>query len=92
MQQTRSHRESISEVERAPFVLDLDLNKERLPVQRSLGLKWDIDSDKFTFELSLKDKPNTHRGILSPASSVYYPLSFLAPIILPAKQLTSLLR
>ena len=78
--------ESIAKVERAPSVLDLELNKERLPVQRTLGLKWDMESDKFTFEVSLKDKPNTSRGILSLTSSVYHPLGFLAPIVFPAKK------
>ena len=35
--------ESIPKDERAPSVLDLDLNKERLPVQQTLGLKWDME-------------------------------------------------
>ena len=39
--------ESIPESERAPSVLDLDLGHERLLVQRTLGLKWDMESDKF---------------------------------------------
>ena len=68
-------------------MLDLDLGQERLPVHRTLGLKWDMESDKFTFNVDLKDKPNTRRGILSLTSSVYDPLGFLAPIILPAKKL-----
>ena len=46
-----------------------------------------MESDKFTFEVSLKDKPNTRRGILSLTSSVYHPLGFLAPIVLPANKL-----
>ena len=79
--------ESIPESERAPSVLDLDLGQESLPVQQTLGLKWDMESDKFTFNVDLKDKPNIRRGILSLTSSVYDPLGFLAPIILPAKKL-----
>ena len=51
--------ESIPESEGPPSVLDLDLGQERLPVQRTLGLKWDMESDKFTFNVDLKDKPNT---------------------------------
>ena len=79
--------ESTPESERAPSVLYLDSGQERLPAQRTLGLKWDMGSDKFTFKVDLKDKPNTRRGILSLTSSVYDPLSFLAPIIVPAKKL-----
>jgi len=46
-----------------------------------------MESDEFTFNVDLKDKPNTRRGILSLTTSVYDPLSFLAPIVLPAKKL-----
>ena len=78
---------SIPQVERGPSVLDLDLDKEKPPIQRTLGLHWDMKSDKFMFKVALKDKPNTRRGILSLTSSVYDPLGFVAPIILPAKKL-----
>ena len=74
--------ESIPESERASSVLDLDLDKGRLPVERTLGLKWDMQKDVFIFSADLKDKPNTRRGILSLTSSIYDPL-----IILPAKKL-----
>lgn len=79
--------ETIPARERAPSVLDLDLDKERLPVERTLGLKWDMQKDQFMFSTFLKDKPNTRRGILSLTSSIYDPLGFLVPIILPAKKL-----
>lgn len=46
-----------------------------------------MECDKFLFKVALKDKPNTRRGILSLSSSVYDPLGFVAPIILPAKKL-----
>ena len=78
---------SIPQVERAPSVLDLDLDKEKPPIQRTLGLHWDMKSDKFMFKVALKDRPNTRRGILSLTSSVYDPLGFVAPIILQAKKL-----
>ena len=78
---------SIPQVKRAPSVLDLDLDKEKPPIQRTLGLHWDMKSDKFMFKVALKDRPNTRRGILSLTSSLYDPLGFVAPIILPAKKL-----
>ena len=79
--------DSIPQVERAKSVLDLDLDKGKLPIQRTLELHWDMTSDKFWFNVVLKDKPNTRRGILSLVSSVYDPLGFVAPIIVPAKKL-----
>ena len=45
--------ESIPKDKRAPSVLDLDLDKDKLPLQRALGLKWDMESDKFTFAVVL---------------------------------------
>ncbi|XP_078384765.1 uncharacterized protein LOC144667238 [Oculina patagonica] len=46
-----------------------------------------MQKDMFIFSAVLKDKPNTRRGILSLTSSIYDPLGFLAPTILPAKKL-----
>ena len=77
---------SIPESERASSVLDLTLDKG-LPIERTLGLRWDMENDEFIFSAVLKDKPNTRRGILSLTSSIYDPLGFMAPIILPAKKL-----
>ncbi|XP_074608716.1 uncharacterized protein LOC141863136 [Acropora palmata] len=73
--------------ERAPSLLDLDLDKDKPPIQRALGLHWNMDADMFTFKVNLKEKPNTRRGILSLTSSLYDPLGLVAPIILPAKKL-----
>ena len=71
---------SIPQVERAPSVLALDLDKGKRPIQGTLVLHWDIKSDKFMFKVALKDKQNTRRGILSLMSSVYNPLEFVAPL------------
>lgn len=46
-----------------------------------------MQKDMFIFDAALKSKSNTRRGILSLTSSIYDPLGFLAPIILPAKKL-----
>ena len=54
--------DSIPQVERAPSVLDLDLDKDKPPIQRTLGLYWDMKSDKFMFKVALKDRPNTRKG------------------------------
>ena len=68
--------ETIPESERASSVLDLDLDKGRLPVERTLGLRWDMQKAMFIFDAALKSKPNTRRGILSLTSSIYDPLRF----------------
>ena len=38
-------------VERAPSVLGLDLEKVNPPIQRTLGLKWDLEKDEFTLKV-----------------------------------------
>ena len=73
--------------ERAPSLLDLDLDKDKPPIQRALGLHWNMETDMFTFKVNLKEKPNTRRGILSLTSSLYDPLGLVAPIILLANKL-----
>ncbi|VDI67426.1 Hypothetical predicted protein [Mytilus galloprovincialis] len=53
---------------------DLDLESDSKPLQRSLGLSWDVNTDNFLFQLSSENKPITRRGILSTINSLYDPL------------------
>ncbi|XP_076839331.1 uncharacterized protein LOC143484479 [Brachyhypopomus gauderio] len=78
---------SIPEEHRASKMKDLDLRHDALPVERTLGVQWDTEMDTFTYSMKLQDKPMTRRGILSVINSIYDPLGFLAPVILPAKLL-----
>ncbi|XP_071161241.1 uncharacterized protein [Mytilus edulis] len=66
---------------------DLDLECDSKPLQRSLGLSWDVNTDNFLFQLSSENKPITRRGILSTINSLYDPLGFLAPVIIKGKLL-----
>ena len=72
---------------RAKDLKDLDLRHDPMPVQRSLGTDWCIESDTFGFRIELRDKPVTRRGILSAISSVYDPLGAVSPVILNGKQI-----
>ena len=49
---------------------NLDLDTDNLPMQWRLGLNWDLDTDSFTFRVSLKETPFTRRGVLSTVSSL----------------------
>ncbi len=71
----------------AKAVLVCDLNCDPLPMERALGIQWNVASDEFGFSIQVKDRPLTRRGILSIVSAIYDPLGFLAPVILPAKQI-----
>ena len=71
--------------DRAKEIKDLDLRHDTLPIQRSLGTCWCMESDTFKFRITLKDKPFTRRGILSTVSSVYDPLGIVSPVVLKGK-------
>ena len=75
--------ESVPESDRAATVRLLDLDK--LPIERALGIQWNIETDSFECDIQVKTRPFTRRGILSIMSSVYDPLGFVSPFNLPAK-------
>ena len=62
-----------------------------LPEERALWICWDTERDTFKFQIDLKEKPMTPRGMLSTVSSIYDPLGFVAPFILEGKRLLQLL-
>ncbi|XP_057197195.1 uncharacterized protein LOC130558657 [Triplophysa rosa] len=76
----------IKKTERASAVKDVDLNYSELPMQSVLGVKWNIESDTFSFKVDLAEKAATRRRILSTVASVYDPFGFLAPYILTGKR------
>lgn len=84
---SREVLQSIPEELRSKTLCELDLDRDKLPVDKALGLQWCIETDSFKFKLKVKEKPSTKRGMLSMISSIYDPLGFLAPLILPAKLL-----
>ena len=81
-------REVLSEIpdgERARPTLDLDL--ENLPVERTLGVRWNVERDAYLFKVRVPHQPSTKRGILSAVSSLYDPVGFVCPVSLAAKKI-----
>jgi hypothetical protein len=83
MSNSREVLANISGEERANPTLDLDL--DHLPVERALGVQWDVERDVFKFQVTNLNKPNTKRGVLSTFSSLYDPLGLVCPVVLEAK-------
>lgn len=79
--------QAITEDQRAKDLKELYLDRDKLPVERALGLQWCVETDSFRFKMEMKQQPFTRRGMLSASSSVYDPLGFLAPVTLPAKMM-----
>lgn len=77
--------DSIPISEQAIEVKALDLNFDDTPLERALGIHWDIDSDRLRFSVDLKHQPATRCGILSTVASLYDPLGFIAPFLLSGK-------
>ena len=69
--------QSVPECHRRSGVKNADLDGS-LPVERALGIYWDIDKDTFKFKINLTEKPITRRELLSIISSIYDPLGFVA--------------
>ena len=84
MSNSREVLTKIPEADRAKPPLDLDL--EKLPVEMTLGVQWDVEKDAFLFKVREPHQPPTKRGILSAVSSLYDPLGFVCPVVLEAKK------
>ena len=76
---------SIPEDDRSKNVRIVDLDVDQLPIERTLGVHWLVESDTFGFKILLSDKPPTRRGILSTISSLYDPLGMVPPFLLTGK-------
>lgn len=79
--------DAFSAGDRAKNIKDLDLSVDNLPVQRSLGVSWNIMTDTFMFKVPESQKPFTRRGVLSTVNSLFDPLGFLAPVTIEGRQL-----
>ena len=64
----------------AKDIRSLDLRHDELPAQSSLGVFWDLESDTFTYKVSVPYRPFTRRGVLALVNSIYDPLGLAAPV------------
>lgn len=78
---------TVPETERAAGVKEVFFDDDRLPVERALGILWDLEKDELGIRVQVPEKPETKRGLLSTISSLYDPLGIVAPAVIPAKLL-----
>ena len=64
-----------------PFDLDLD----SLPVERALGVLWNVEQDTLEIKVVPKQLAPTKRGILKQISTIFDPPRLVAPFVLRAK-------
>ena len=79
--------ESVPEKDRSKEIKNLNLQLDSLPVERALGMSWNIENDTLNFRITLKDLPLTRRGILATVSSIYDPLGLVSPLLLHGKRI-----
>ena len=71
--------------ERSKEIKNIDIHDEKLPTGRTLGMEWNREDDIFQFIIDIKEIPPTRRNMLKIIASIFDPLGFVAPCILPAK-------
>ena len=64
-----------------------DLSYKTENVERFLGIQWCVTTDRFKFRLTLPNRPNTRRGIISIVASIYDLLGLIAPFTLRGKHI-----
>ena len=75
--------ENIPSSELSPKFINLDLISQ--PIERVLGMIWNVSEDFFVFKTFLKQCIYTKRGILGIFASIFDPLGILAPSVLERK-------
>ena len=60
-------------------------------VEKTLGIRWNLQSDSFIFNINLDTKPITRRGILSAVCSIFDPLGLISPYVLEGKKILQLI-
>ena len=73
--------------ERKEVSKSIDIFKDSLYCERTLGMEWNICSDTFHYTTPTSAKPATRRGILSTIARIYDPIGFVSPIVLKGKQI-----
>ena len=66
---------------------NLDLNSQSLPTDRALRIHWNVERDTIDFVVSNKEQPNNRKGVLSSVATVFDPLRFASPLLLPGKEI-----
>jgi hypothetical protein len=80
-----SSRSVLATIDKNDLSRSLDLDADRLPIERTLGMLWDCQADIFIFKTSTRTDIKTKREILQEISSIYDPMGFLSPVIMVAK-------
>ncbi len=76
---------TVAQEDLAKDIQGIDIFENDLPMERTLGIPWYVQSDAFGFCVQLDQRPAIRRSILSSVSSVFDPIGFIAPFMLTGK-------
>ena len=75
----------------ASTLVDLNMSKQPIPLERALGVFWCIEDDTLQFRITLQDKPMTRRGVLATIGSVHDPTGVAGPFLLPGRRVLQMI-
>ncbi len=79
-------REVLEEIDRnEKAVQELDFDKAEAPIQRTLGVRWNVREDFFFFGCQVKGQATPKRGIVSMVSAIFDPCGYISPFTIRAK-------
>lgn len=76
---------SLAETDRGQAVKKLDFCFDSLPIEKVLGLTWDVASDTLAVVVNNIARPSTKRGLLATIGAMYDPLGLIAPFLLKGR-------
>ena len=84
-----NHTEVLADVPEEDRASEVDLEKNQLPVTKTLGVSWTACDDQFLFKYSppSTDFEYTKRNVLKKTATLFDPLGFLSPFVVKAKLL-----
>ena len=58
-----------------------DLKSDNLPLDKALGIHWDVERDTIDFVFSEREQPENCKGVLSSVATVLDPLRFASSLV-----------
>ena len=84
-----NHTEVLADVPEEDRASEVDLEKNQLPVTKTLGVSWTACDDQFLFKYSppSTDFEYTKRNVLKKTATLFDPQGFFSPFVVKAKLL-----
>ena len=84
-----NRREILKDIQERDRASEINLEKNELPVTKTLGVSWTVTNDQFLFHYTppFQEFQYTKRNVLRSTATIFDPMGFLAPFVVRAKLL-----